>query len=325
MERVDTLARFAIVATNRIEEAEVVLSRLLTDARIMRVPDRKRFHLRMHGVNIGSTSLVFNRFGTDTKLNSVNEDHVHFITGSSMPSTFNWGGRSVVASLQNATMLVSPKKFQIERPEGSEVLVLRTSLSDVLHHFEELTDLHHRGPLIFDDSIDLTNGPGAMLNRMMNYLVYEIEHDAQVLKNPSLLKSYDHMLLTALLSLPHNQREKLYEDRRYQVAPGLVRRAEEYMRAHLEEAISILDLLRISTCSRSVLFSAFRNARGYTPMEFLTEQRLQSAREKLLKAHPEASVSSIALDCGFMNLGRFSQTYSKRFGEYPSETLRKGR
>ena len=107
-------------------------------------------------------------------------------------------------------------------------------------------------------------------------------------KTPALLKSYDDMLLTALLSLPHNQREKLYKDRRYQVAPGLVRRAEEYMRAHLSETITITDVLRICGCSRSVLYSAFRNARGYTPMEFLTKQRLQSAREKMLKPNPEA-------------------------------------
>jgi AraC-like DNA-binding protein len=131
------------------------------------------------------------------------------------------------------------------------------------------------------------------------------------------------MLLTALLSLPHNQMEKLYENSHFQVVPGLVRRAEEYMRAHFKEAISIIDLLRICGCSRSVLFAAFRNTRGYTPMEFLTEQRLQSAREKLLTGHLEASISSIALDCGFMHLGRFSQVYRKRFGERPSDTLRK--
>ena len=211
--------------------------------------------------------------------------------------------------------------MQIQRSESSEILVLRTSFSDLLRHFEELTARHHRGSLIFDHSIDLTNGPGAMLNRMMNYLVYELEHNDLVLKNPGLRKSYDHMLLTALLSLPHNQRERLYEDRRHQVAPGHVRCAEEYMRAHLKESITITDLLRICGCSRSVLFAAFRNARGYTPMEFLTEQRLQSAREKLLKPYPEASVSSIALNSGFMHLGRFSQVYRKRFGERPSDTL----
>jgi AraC-like DNA-binding protein len=277
----------------------------------------------MNRVNIGSTSLVYARFGTDTKLTSIDQDHVHFIIGSSMPSRFNLHGQSVVANSQNATMLVSPEQFLIERSEGSETLALRTSLSDLQHHFEELTAQHHRDPLTFNHIIDLANGPGAMLKRMMNYLVYELEHNDQALKNPGLSKSYNHMLLTALLSLPHNQSEKLLKNYHNQVAPGLVRRAEEYMRAHLNEAVTIIDLLRICDCSRSVLFSAFKNARGYTPMEFLTEQRLQGAREKLLKQHPEDSVSSIALDYGFNHLGRFSKVYKKRFGVTPSITLKK--
>ncbi len=58
-------------------------------------------------------------------------------------------------------------------------------------------------------------------------------------------------------------------------------------------------------------------------MEFLTEQRLQIAQKKLLTPHPEASVSSIALECGFTNLGRFAWIYRKRFGELPSGTLKK--
>lgn len=318
------LARFPIIATNSIEKAEVSLSRLLTSGKILRNNNRKRFQLRMNGVNFGKSSLVYTRFGTDTKLDSFDEDHVHFIVGNkNIPSTFNLYDRSVVASSHNAVMLVSPKQFQIERSEGSEVLALRTSLSDLSHHFEELTSRHHRGPLIFDDTIDLANGPGAMLNRMMNYLVHELEYNDQVLKNPGLSKNYDHMLLTALLSLPHNKREYLYEDSGHKVAPGLVRRAEEYMRSHLKDAISIVELLRICGCSRSALFSAFSNARGYTPMEFLTEQRLQKAKDILLNQHRKASVASIAIDCGFIHLGRFSQVYRKRYGERPSDTLKK--
>jgi len=323
MEQGIPLARFPIITTNSVEEAEIDISRSLTTVRIKRVTDRNRFQVRMSGVNIGSTSLVYTRFGADTKLDSVDEDHVHFIIGSSMPSTFHLCDRSFATSPQNAVMLVSPNQFQIARSESSEVLALRTSLSDLSHHFEKLTARHQRSPLIFDDTIDLTYGPGAMLNRMMNYLVYELEYNPQLLKNPGLSQSYDHMLLTALLSLPHNQRESLFEDRGYQVVPGIVRRAEEYMRAHIEDTISIIDLLRICGCSRSVLFSAFSNARGYTPMEFLTEQRLQISRSRLLKSNNASSVADIALGCGFKHLGRFSQVYRKRFGEKPSDTLRK--
>ena len=326
MRRTKPLARFPIVATNRIEEAEVEITRSLTDVSVKRVADRNGFELQMNAVNFRRTSLVFNRFETETKIKAgLSGDPVLFVIGGDAPTKFSLDKGSVVVSPRKAAMITPAKQMQIERSEGSEILVLRTSFSGLLHQFEKLTARHHQGYLIFDHNIDLTNGTGGMLKRMINYLVSELENNDLVMKKPGLLKSYDQMLLTTLLFLPHNQSEKLNEDRRYQVAPGLVRRAEEYMRAHLKEAISIIDLLGTCNCSRSMLFAAFRNARGYTPMEFLTEQRLQSAREKLLKPHPVASVSSIALDCGFMNLGRFSQVYRRRFGERPSDTLRKGR
>jgi len=326
MGQIEPLAKFPIIATNRVEEAEVAISRSLTDVSITRAVDRNRFQLLMNGVNIGATSLLFNRFGTDTKINAgLLGDSVHFIIGGSAPTSINLDKGSVVVSPQKAAMVMPARLKQIERSESSEAFILQTSQSELVHHFEKLVAWHHRGSLFFDFNIDLTNGPGAMLNRMMNYLFYEFNHNTLVLKNRGLRKSYDDMLLTALLSLPHNQREKLYENRRYQVSPGLVRRAEEYMQAHLEEAVSIIDLLQICDCSRRALFSAFRNSRGYTPMEFLTEQRLQSARNRLLKPHTEASVASIALGCGFTHLGRFSQVYRKRFGERPSDTLRKGK
>jgi AraC-like DNA-binding protein len=269
---------------------------------------------------------VFNRYRVRTEIYSgLNDDAVFFFIGGRKPTTVDLVNSSVVVSPRKAALITSSKNMLIKRSGGPEVLALRTSLPDLLYTFEAITARHHRGTLNFDHNVDLTQGPGATLKRMVEYVVNELDQNDQIAKNPGLFKSYDDMLLTALLSLPHNQREKLYPDHRNQIAPGVVHRAEEYMRAYLNKSISIVDLLGICDCSRSALFAAFRNAREYTPMEFLTEQRLQSAREKLMKPHPVASVSSIALDCGFMNLGRFSQVYRRRFGERPSDTLRKGR
>ena len=326
MKRIKPLSKFPIVNTNRAEEAEFKLSQTLTDLQIKRIDDRRSFKLEMNAFNLGSSSLVYNQFRTDTKIKiGLNIDYTFFIIGRGVPCRIYVDNEPVVVSPQKAAVLASGRKVQIERPKNSEAIVLRASMSDIWHHFEELTARHHRGSLIFDRSVALINGPGAMLKRLINCLVDELEHNDLVVKNPVLRKNFDHKLLTALLFLPHTKRDALFEDRPHQVAPGIVRRAEEYIRAHSEEAISIIDLLRICGCSRRVLFSAFRNARGYTPMEFLIEQRLQHVREKLLKPHPEASVSSIALDCGFMHFGRFPQVYRKRFGELPSVTFRKGK
>ena len=324
--QVNPLERFPVITTNRTEEAEAAITGSLTDVEIKRVADRSRFQLRMSAVNIGRTSLVFNRYKVGTEINSrLNDDSVFFLIGGRAPTTVDLVNGSVVLSPRKAALITPSKNMLIKRAQGSEVLVLRTSLPDLLHTFEAITARHHCGALIFDHNVDLNRGPGAMLKRTVKYVVNELDQNDQVMKNPGLLKSYDDMLLTALLSLPHNQREKLYPDHRNPVAPGIVHRAEEYMRAYLNETISIIDLLGICDCSRSALFEAFQNSRGYTPMEFLSEQRLQSARQKLLKHHSKPSVASIALGCGFTHLGRFSRVYRKRFGESPSDTLRKGK
>jgi len=123
-----------------------------------------------------------------------------------------------------------------------------------------------------------------------------------------------------MLQLPYSTASTFTQRHPADIAPGSVVRAEEYMRAHLSNQITISELLTICGCSRTALYSCFEKTRGYTPMEFLSEQRLQKARRDIIKASPEATIASIAFNCGFSHLGRFSQLYRKRFGELPSAT-----
>jgi transcriptional regulator GlxA family with amidase domain len=53
--------------------------------------------------------------------------------------------------------------------------------------------------------------------------------------------------------------------------------------------------------------------------------RLERARNLLLKPDDTASVTGIALLCGFSNLGHFANAYRNRFGELPSQTLHRSR
>ncbi len=99
--------------------------------------------------------------------------------------------------------------------------------------------------------------------------------------------------------------------------------AQEFVLAHSSAGISILDLCIATNSSKSTLFNAFQDYLGVTPYQFLTRTRLTSARKLLSSSCQElTTVASIAMECGFGHLGRFSANYKKLFGEYPSETLR---
>ncbi|WP_419531356.1 hypothetical protein [Haloferula sp.] len=67
------------------------------------------------------------------------------------------------------------------------------------------------------------------------------------------------------------------------------------------------------------LFSSFRSACGFSPMEFLWEHRLHAVRCLLLNPLTRSSVPTVDL---VVHLGRFSSSCPKCFGEAPSATLK---
>ncbi|MDB5650103.1 MAG: transcriptional regulator protein [Hyphomicrobiales bacterium] len=69
---------------------------------------------------------------------------------------------------------------------------------------------------------------------------------------------------------------------------------------------------------------SFRRVRGASPHEAITIRRLEGARSALLKAEPSVTVTKIAAEFCFFELGRFSKRYRERFGETPSQTLARG-
>ena len=316
--------KYPVITSNGIEESEALISNNLSEASILNNPGRNHFQMRMSTIPLGHMSLTYSFFRNATQLKpGAPDDYFHLLLSSSCTASFQLGKNLVTIAAEKGAILDTDNLTHIERSGKSGVLTLRVPRVEVLHHLEELAGQHHKGPLVFENCIDLTTSTGAMVDRLLNYIIHELNNDDLLLTNPGQLRGLNHMLLSAILSLPHNKLAQLNKNMDNSIAPAIVRRAEEYMVAHIDEPITIIDILRISNCSRSVLFSAFQNARSYTPMEFLAEQRLQRAQEYLSNPLETDTVSSIATRCGFGNLGRFAQNYSKRFGELPSITLQK--
>ena len=62
---------------------------------------------------------------------------------------------------------------------------------------------------------------------------------------------------------------------------------------------------------------------GKAPRAALRDLRFESARRELLQGVPDAKVMDVALRCGFPHCGRFSVEYRRRFGETPSQTVKR--
>jgi transcriptional regulator GlxA family with amidase domain len=103
----------------------------------------------------------------------------------------------------------------------------------------------------------------------------------------------------------------------------IVSRVGGIARAQAGEPLHIPFLCRRCNVTQRTLRKAFKAVCGATPYRYLRAQRLHAAREALLHATSAETVTSIATDCGFWELGRFSIEYRAAFGERPSETLRR--
>lgn len=181
------------------------------------------------------------------------------------------------------------------------------------------------GRLDFDfDIVPVEAGPRTMIE--MAKAVREDSADARHgLSHPRVSSHLDATMMALMLaSFPHRFSER-YDRAAAPCAPYYVYRAEDYIRAHLREPISIEDLVTASDVSMRSLFNGFRRFRGLAPMAYVKALRLELAHDELSRADPVArSVTQIAMACGFTHMSKFARDFAARFGETPSKVLGRG-
>jgi AraC-like DNA-binding protein len=103
----------------------------------------------------------------------------------------------------------------------------------------------------------------------------------------------------------------------------IVERAERLLRDRTAEQLPIADLSLLVGVSERGLRNAFNAVRGMSPKRFVMQGRLHEVRRALSDPPAgRATVTDIATEYGFFELGRFAGRYKAVFGETPSATLR---
>ena len=258
--------------------------------------------LKLHVLELGKYLFVFPRSGVGTV--TMHDDPAEFAPG-------------------RAVMLPLFERFSFEFSEGFSTMTLAITPNARGEHFFKLTHRSLNAPLRFTPRIDVTHGPAAGVARLIAFVFDECDHTSGLTTSPLMLADLHEAVLTAMLtSLPHDQSHALAGPAPW-IAPGYVRRAEEWLDAHAHEPVTSSKAAAAAGVSVRSLQEAFRRYRGVSPQQFLKERRIELARAQLLAGEDGATVKSIATATGYNNPGRFSAEYHRRFGELPSETLRR--
>jgi AraC-like DNA-binding protein len=99
-------------------------------------------------------------------------------------------------------------------------------------------------------------------------------------------------------------------------------RLEDLLMANHDRPLHLTEICAAIGVSERVLRLCTQEQLGMGPIHYLWLRRMNLARRALARATSETTtVTAIATDFGFWELGRFSVEYRKLFGESPSITL----
>jgi AraC-like DNA-binding protein len=317
------LERHRIFHSRDVEEARVYLQ-------------KKEFHfeinprhsgeldMRLNGVYLPGMWFGYFQYGPQVATRSVGRDD-YWVQLPVRGQIEAVGLSSSVACDTRRAAVLSPTHTDFYLVRSSDCcrrLCLSFTKASLVRQLTDLLGEPPREPLAFAPEMDVTRGYGLSLVRCVLMAIGDLEERDSMLSNPRSMGSFEQLIMTGLLmSQPHNYREAL---RRLEkpVAPRDVRRAIDYIEAHLDTNLTISDIVRATGVAGRTLFKHFKDFKGVSPMGYARSARFRQVRQALLQADREQSVADIAARWGFAHMGRFAVEYRRRFGESPSRTLK---
>ncbi len=106
----------------------------------------------------------------------------------------------------------------------------------------------------------------------------------------------------------------------------LAKRIYQYINDHSDYTLQMINLTALVGKTERTVERIFKKHFGITPYKYLKLHRLNLIRKQLIAQRNldvKKSITEIAVNSGFMQMGYFGYEYKKMFGETASETLRR--
>jgi AraC-like DNA-binding protein len=316
------LHKFLVCDSRKIDDWVAAALPIFGPTQVEPKDDSKAFRALINLCPLRSTALCYGKFGGAFSV-SVPES-ISFVQG--MPI------RGVGEHVNNGMKIpYSPSRGSVGAP-GTLALSYAADL-EILAIFMKPDALHGTlsgligAPLGKKLELDRSNYDGRpeprTVRSLASLMVMELDHEGDL--SPLVLAELEQAILVAFLTGTGHNYARLLDGRPRGLAPPQVRLVEEYIEAHWNQPVSIEGLAVVANASARSVFHAFKEFRGYSPINFLKRERLRHAKEMLANPASNESVTNVTFACGFGNMGRFADDYQKAFGEMPSETLNRAR
>lgn len=282
----------------------------------------------------------------------LNYQHRHVRTPAMSLSVMSYGAEVLIAPqaldsfflvqlpLKGEDRIASGKDAQLSRPGSGTIhcpgqsfamnwsaecskLVVRIEHEALERHAMLLLGHMPNRPLHFETTLNTLRGGGRAWEIMVQQLLHGFQRSPELVDHPVMRANFEQLIMSGLLLWQGNSLSAVLERPEQEVLPKHLRMVEDYMRAHLDAPITNELLAEMTGVSLRTLYNSFKKFRGVSPMRYLKDLRMEKVREELLDTGKIRNVTTVATRWGFFELGRFAAEYRKRYGESPSDTLRR--
>jgi AraC-like DNA-binding protein len=322
------LAIFNVVNTLDPGEAEDEVARIFCPHRL--TPLRSGapgFHAVHNTARFDGFSVNYVAYGAEVEIDPGRLDRFFLLqvplTGT---AEVRCGTAHVAASPETASLLSPTLPTLMTWHRGCNKLIVLIDRHVVEAHLSAMLD-RHVDHVEFDANVSMTGPVGEAIRAHAMLMQHAANQSVTLPAGTGRLvqRELRNGLVGLLLSGIAHDRSALLANPTVSPAPGHVKRAEDFLRAHPDRDISVSELATISGVSLRALQEGFRRFRNITLTEAIRDARLVHWRQ-LLEEPPEgAGVGTLAIAAGLTHLGRAAALYAKRYGETPSETLRRHR
>ena len=320
---IDPLHLYPAVHTSDPEEFHHVLTTTY-GAKDLRIPNPRGLLTRGNFLKLSDLAIGFSACGARAVVafEECSFARLQIPIAGQMATTSN--GVTTVIQGETACVTSPGHDATLDYGHGFEQFFLRIGTDILERKLTALLGVRPRQPIRFEPASCSDPAADQALRSLLMFMIRQIDDSPNGL--PSLvLKGFEKAVVVNFLAArQHNFSEQLAR-KTSDTALWQVRRIEEYIEANWDQPLSVEKLAQETGVGIRALFATFQKSRGYSPMAFAKTVRLRRAREMLQLAAPRASVTGIALACGFANQGHFARDYRLTYGERPSETLARHR
>jgi AraC-like DNA-binding protein len=319
---VGLLADFPVARTGDVDELRSTLAILFQDSKFDIGSDRKPISSYVNYCPLQHTAIMYGSYGA--AIDASFGELQFYVQGVTISGT---GELSINRKTMSADVggLLSPHARQRLRfDHGFEHLALKIEKHALTRKLGAIVGISPTKPIIFEVDSKFDRPAAKRLRRVISFLAGELSSKPMNFSAVALAETEQALMTWFLVGNRHNY-SHLLDERPRSVAPWQVRRVEEHIEASWDQPLTVEELATIAETSARSVFHAFKQSRGYSPMDFLRQIRLQRAWRMLTSSDGDVSVTEVAYACGFGNLGHFARYFRTKYGEAPSAVLSRAR